>query len=39
MTGFTGGNIYRFEYSPDGSHIFLARGYPVQDVVLIKNFL
>jgi Tol biopolymer transport system component/DNA-binding winged helix-turn-helix (wHTH) protein len=39
MTNFTGGNIYRFEYSADGSRIFLALGYPVQDVILIKNFL
>jgi Tol biopolymer transport system component/DNA-binding winged helix-turn-helix (wHTH) protein len=39
LTRFTGGHIYRFEYSPDGSHIFLARGFPIQDVILIKNFL
>jgi Tol biopolymer transport system component/DNA-binding winged helix-turn-helix (wHTH) protein len=38
LTNFTSGTIFRFEYAPDGSRIFLARGYPVQDVVLIKDF-
>ena len=39
LTNFTGGSIYRFEYSADGSRIYLARGFPIQDVILIKNFL
>jgi len=39
LTSFTGGAIYRFEFSPDGTRLFLARGFPIQDVILIKNFL
>jgi Tol biopolymer transport system component/DNA-binding winged helix-turn-helix (wHTH) protein len=38
LTNFTSGVIYRFAFSPDGSRLFLARGYPAQDAVLITNY-
>jgi len=38
MTDFTSGFIYNFAFSADGTRIFLGRGYPIQDVFLIKNF-
>lgn len=38
LTNFTSGTIFRFTYSTDGSRIYLARGFPIQDVILIKNF-
>lgn len=39
LTNFTSGIIFNFAFAADGSRIFLARGYPIQDVILIKNFL
>jgi len=38
LTNFSSGVIYRYAYTPDFSRIFVARGYPIQDVVLIKNY-
>ena len=38
LTNFTSGIIYRYAFSPDGSKIYVARGYPTQDAFLIKNF-
>ncbi len=39
LTNFTSGTIYRYAFSPDGTRLFLARGYPTQDVILIANYL
>jgi Tol biopolymer transport system component/DNA-binding winged helix-turn-helix (wHTH) protein len=38
LTNFTSGIIYRYAFTPDGSKIYIARGYPTQDAILIKNF-
>ncbi|MGB7069090.1 MAG: winged helix-turn-helix domain-containing protein [Pyrinomonadaceae bacterium] len=38
LTNFTSGTIYRYAFSHDGSRLFVARGYPTQDAILIKNF-
>ncbi|HVF30869.1 MAG TPA: winged helix-turn-helix domain-containing protein [Pyrinomonadaceae bacterium] len=38
LTNFTSGEIYRFAYTRDGSKIYIARGYPSQDAILIKNY-
>ncbi len=38
LTNFTSGVIYRYAFANDGSKIYLARGYPTQDAVLIRNF-
>jgi len=38
LTNFTNGMIHNFAYSPDGSRLYVARGYPIRDAVLIKNF-
>jgi Tol biopolymer transport system component len=38
LTNFTSGFIYRYAFSSDGSKIYRARGYPLRDVCLIKNF-
>lgn len=38
LTNFTHGDIYNFTFAPDGSRIYLARGNPVRNAVLIKNF-
>ncbi|MEO8041844.1 MAG: winged helix-turn-helix domain-containing protein [Acidobacteriota bacterium] len=38
LTTFSSGIIFRYAYSPDNSRFFVARGYPIQDVVLIENF-
>lgn len=38
LTDFTGGEIYNFSFSRDGSRLFLARGYAVRNAILIKNF-
>ncbi len=38
LTDFTSGVIYNFAVSPDGSKLYVARGHPVNDAVLIKNF-
>jgi len=37
LTDFTSGVIYNYAFSPDGTRLFVARGYPVQDAILIKN--
>ena len=37
LTDFTSGIIYNYAFSPDGTRLFVARGYPVQDAILIKN--
>ena len=38
LTNFSSGVIYRYAYAPDFSRLFVARGYPIQDVVLIRNY-
>jgi Tol biopolymer transport system component len=38
LTNFTSGIIYRYAFAPDGSRHYLARGYPTQDAILIRNF-
>ena len=38
LTNFSSGIIYRYAFSPDGSKLYLARGYPTQDAILIRNF-
>ena len=38
LTNFTSGVIYRYAFAPDGSKLFVARGYPEQDAVLIRNY-
>ena len=38
LTDFTGGEIYNFVFSSDGTRILLARGYAVRNALLIKNF-
>jgi DNA-binding winged helix-turn-helix (wHTH) protein/Tol biopolymer transport system component len=38
LTNFSSGAIYRFAFSQDGKRLLLARGYPTQEAILIKNF-
>jgi DNA-binding winged helix-turn-helix (wHTH) protein/Tol biopolymer transport system component len=38
LTNFSSGAIYRYAFAPDYSKIFVARGYPMQDAVLIRNY-
>ena len=38
LTNFTSGIIYRYAFAPDASKLYVARGYPTQDAVLIRNF-
>lgn len=38
LTDFTSGDIYNFAFAPDGSRLYVARGYQITDTVLIKNF-
>jgi predicted ATPase/Tol biopolymer transport system component/DNA-binding winged helix-turn-helix (wHTH) protein len=38
LTNFTSAVIYRYALSPDGTHLYLARGYPEQDAELITNY-
>ena len=38
LTHFTSGYVTRFAYSHDGSRLFVARGHPVDDAILISNF-
>ncbi len=38
LTNFSYGHIYNFSFNPDGSRIYLARGNPVRNAVLIKDF-
>lgn len=35
LTDFTSGHIYRYAYSRDGTRLFLARGYPTRDAIMI----
>lgn len=39
LTRFQSGEIYNYAFSTDGTRLFLARGYDVHDLTLIKNFL
>ena len=38
LTNFTSGDIYNFAFSPDGSRLFVARGYAISNAVIINNF-
>ncbi len=38
ITNFTSGRIYRAAYSPDGKRLYMARGYAVNDALLVKGF-
>lgn len=38
LTNFTSGVIYRYAFDRDGKRLYLARGYPTNDAVLIRNF-
>ncbi|HVF47903.1 MAG TPA: hypothetical protein VNA17_10090, partial [Pyrinomonadaceae bacterium] len=38
LTDFTSGDIYNFDFSSDGSRLFVARGYSARNAVLIKGF-
>jgi len=38
LTNFPKGYIYFHAFSPDGTKLYVARGYQVRDAVLIKNF-
>jgi Tol biopolymer transport system component len=39
LTNFTSGAVYNYAFSPVGGRLFIARGYPVQEVILIKDFM
>jgi len=38
LTDFTSGHITRFAFGPNGSRLFVARGYPIEDAILITKF-
>jgi Tol biopolymer transport system component len=38
LTSFSSGIIYRYAFAADGSKLYLARGYPTQDAILISNY-
>ena len=38
LTDFTSGWIYRIAYSTDGKRLYLARGFAVNDAILVKGF-
>ena len=38
LTSFTSGAIYAFDLASDGRQLVLARGEPVSDAVLIRDF-
>lgn len=38
LTQFTSGYLTRFAYSSDGAKLYIARGYPLNDAILISNF-
>ncbi|MBI1761708.1 MAG: winged helix-turn-helix domain-containing protein [Acidobacteria bacterium] len=38
LTDFNSGEIYNYVFSRDGQRLFLARGYSIRDVLLIKDF-
>ena len=37
LTDFSGGDIYNFAFSIDGKRLFLARGHPIHDAMLISE--
>ena len=39
LTNFAGGRIHRIAYSIGGTRLYLARGYAVNDAILIKGFV
>lgn len=38
LTDFTSGEIYNYTFSRNGQRLFLARGYSIRDVLLIREF-
>jgi Tol biopolymer transport system component/DNA-binding winged helix-turn-helix (wHTH) protein len=38
LTSFTGGDIYNYAFSFDGTRLFVARGQQISDAVLIRNY-
>jgi Tol biopolymer transport system component len=38
LTDFTSGWIYRIAYSADGKRLYLARGFAVNDALLVSGF-
>jgi WD40 repeat protein len=38
LTDFTSGELHNFTSSADGLRLYVARGFQVRDVILIKNF-
>lgn len=38
LTDFTNGELHNFTFAPDGSRLYIARGFEIRDVMLIKNF-
>lgn len=38
LTDFNSGEIYNYAFSRDGQRLFLARGYSIHDVLLIREF-
>jgi len=38
LTDFTSGHIYNYAFARDGQHLYLARGYPTQDALLVRDF-
>jgi DNA-binding winged helix-turn-helix (wHTH) protein/Tol biopolymer transport system component len=38
FTNFTSGVIWRYAFGRDGTKLYVSRGYPTQDAILIKNF-
>lgn len=38
LTDFNSGEIYNYAFARDGQHLFLARGYSIRDVLLIREF-
>ncbi|HEY0458776.1 MAG TPA: hypothetical protein VGC97_06450, partial [Pyrinomonadaceae bacterium] len=38
LTDFTSGELHNFAFSTDASRLYVARGFEVRDVMLIKNF-
>lgn len=38
LTNFNSGQIYNYAFARDGQHVYLARGYPIRDALLIQNF-
>jgi hypothetical protein len=38
VSNFTSGQIFSFDWSPDGKQLYVARGSLASDIVLISNF-